>query len=272
MKPRYRLYVDESGDSGTGLKSLKQDPYLTLIGVAFEFQYYRDIFQPQLEALKRDHLPYDPDDPPVLHKKDIVDKQGAFWVLRDPSKQDCFDRDLLSLIREADFCLFCVIVDKKANIEKYGQQCPEQYGYAMAGLLARYCGWLNCVVHGVGDVMAEARYKKADRNLQEVFEHIYQYGTRHYPGPNPVPEQIFQATLTTKNLKLKEKNRNIAGLQLADLLTYCCKADVLREYGLSAPRLGPFSDKICRAIQPKYNRHYTSGITRGYGKIFIAPK
>lgn len=272
MKKRYRLYVDESGDSGTSQKSLRQDRYLTLLGVAFEAEYYRDVFQPELETLKKRYLSYDPDDPPILHKEDIVKKTKGFGVLRDPKCRAAFDRDLLTLIQSADFCLFVVVIDKQENMRRYGQFCPDQYGYALAGLIARYAGWLHYAVDGVGDVMAEARYKKADRNLGEVYRQIWQYGTAMYPGPKPVPAERIQQRLTSKELKLKEKNRNIAGLQLADLLTYCCKVDTLRAYGRTAPSLGPYSCLVLAAVQPKYNRNVYTGVVEGYGRILIPAK
>ena len=237
-----------------------------------EGAYYSDIFQPALEAFKKRHLPYDADDPPVLHKTAIISAAGPFRVLQDAARRRAFDDDLMQFVQSAEFCFFCVVVDKRANRQRYGSNCPDQYGYAMAGLLARYCGWLNYVASGVGDVMAEARSPGEDQGLKRVFTAVWQYGTQLYPGPTPVSEQVFQTFLTSKQLKLKEKKYNIAGLQLADLLTFCGKVDVLRTYGRPAPKLGPYSAKIRRIIQPRYNRRIADGTVKGYGKILIAPK
>jgi len=186
-------------------------------------------------------------------------------------KQAEFDKDLLDLIGSAYFCFFCVVVDKAANAQKYGAFCSEQYGYAMAGLLARYCGWLNLVVRGVGDVLAEARYKKADRELGQAFRQIHDHGTSIYPGPQPLSPDVFNRALTSAELKLKEKRDNIAGLQLADLLTHVGKADVLDVYGKEKIKVGPYSETIRRAVQPKYNRKLSTGEVRGFGTVFIAP-
>lgn len=273
MRPnRYRLYVDESGDAGTSKKSLRQDPYLTLVGVALETQYYRAEFQPQLEDFKKRHLPYDPDDPPILHKNDIIHKRGIFKVLRDPAKAERFDKGLLSLIRRAEFCLFCVVVDKQANLDRYGAHSPEQYAYALASLVVRYTGWLHYIVGGVGDVMVEARYRKADRDLAQAYRDIWQNGTTNYPGPRPLRGETLRPYLTTRELKLKEKRFNIAGLQLADLLTYCCKVDTLWLFRRPAPRLGPYSTQVLGAVQRKYNCRVSDGDAKGYGKILISPK
>jgi len=274
MRPkRFRLYIDEIGDSATTQKSLRNDRYLTLAGVAFETEHYREDFQPKLELLKRTHLTYDPDRPPILHRHDIITRKGVFQVLKDPARRVAFYRDLASLIGSADFGLFCVVVDKKANIDRYGSACPEQYGYALAGLMPRYAGWLHYNVFGVGDVMAEARYKKADRSLSQVYRDIYEHGTRHYPRPHPQPARVIQRTVVSKSLKLQEKRFNIAGLQVADLVAFGFKVDTLRAHGKPAPHLEGFWRRLLSLVQPKYNRNlHRGGIIDGYGRIFIAPK
>lgn len=268
---RYRLYIDECGDPGLSAASLAQDRYLTLVGVAFETTCYRDVFQPALEAMKKRHLAYDADDPPVLHKDDIVKKRRAFSVLRDAALQQAFDADLLQLLSIHEYCVVCVVVDKLACVRAYGPRCPEPYEYAMAALLVRYAGWLNYVVHGVGDVMAEARYKKADRSLSRAYQDVYVNGTTRYPGPRPIGGVHLQKALTSRNLKLKEKRDNVAGLQVADLLTYCCKVDTLGSFGRPAPVPGPFSQAVQAAIAPKYNRRAGYGTLKGYGQVFITP-
>jgi hypothetical protein len=269
----YRLYLDESGDSGTSQKSLTRDPYLTLVGVAFEAEYYRSTFQPALEHFKRRHLPYDPDEPPILHKYDITCRRGAFRCLKDAGKRANFDQDLLNLVGAANFGLIAAVVNKQANVRRYGTRSPEQYCYALAGMIPRYVGYLHYLVgNSVGDVMAEARYKSADRRLSAAYRDIYYNGTVNYPGPNPLPGKTIQGNLTTRSLKLKRKRDNIAGLQLADLLTYCCKIDVLREYGEPhVATLGAFSEEMLAAVQSKYNHNAFRGTVRGYGKILIQP-
>lgn len=268
---RFRLYVDESGDPGITAKSLANGRYLTLVGVAFEVRYHRDCFQPQLEQFKRAHLPYDPNDPPVLHKRDIIRKQKHFSVLKDRSAQQAFDTALLRLLAEAQFCVFSVVVDKGAIVGGYREQCPNLYHYAMAGLVARYSGWLKYVAHGKGDVLAEARYPKADRSLKAAFTDIYLNGTVNYPGPRPLKGTTIQQSITTKQIKLKAKERNIAGLQIADLLTHCCTVDILHAFCCIPPSLGPFERRLLPIVQQKYNRRVSQeDMINGYGRVFIS--
>ena len=75
----YRMYVDESGDH-----TYSEDKrYLGLTGVIFESQNYKDIFHPSFEEFKEKHFPYNPDDPVILHRREILDKSGPFWRLQD---------------------------------------------------------------------------------------------------------------------------------------------------------------------------------------------
>jgi len=43
--------------------------YLGLVGCIFETNYYRDVFQIELEKLKRKYFEYDPDEPLIFHRK-----------------------------------------------------------------------------------------------------------------------------------------------------------------------------------------------------------
>ena len=101
-KQTYRLYVDEFGDHTTaGEESDLGNRYLDLVGVWFE-DYAA--FRVALEGLKRTHLPnYDPDDPPVVHRKDVLHTRGAFRRLHDPKRRMAFDSDLVKIIRETPF-------------------------------------------------------------------------------------------------------------------------------------------------------------------------
>jgi hypothetical protein len=270
---RYRLYVDEYGDEGMSEKSIKQNRYLTLIGVAFEVRYYRDEFQPMLEQFKREHLAYDPDDPPILHKDDIRKRNGVFRVLRDVERQKSFDEGLLEVLRSAEFMLVCVVVDKRACKDKYRASGPNPYHFALGGLLARYAGYLNVVVGGRGDVLAEARYPKADRDLGEAYRFVYANGTTWLPGPRPLGGDLFQKALTSKEIKIKAKDRNIAGLQLADLLTYCCYVDTMCACrGLDLPEsMGDYTRKVLDVVSMRYNRRCMTGDINGYGRVLISP-
>jgi hypothetical protein len=84
--------------------------YLGLAGCIIEIEKYRSIFHPKFEELKQKHFPHNPDEPVILHRKDIINKHGPFWRLRDPEKEKAFNEDLLSLFNEMEFTVITVVI------------------------------------------------------------------------------------------------------------------------------------------------------------------
>lgn len=225
---------------------------------------YRTAFHPAFEALKQKHFPHNPDDPVILHRKELVNKEGSFWRLREPEKEAQFNKDLLTFLQEQEYALIMVVIDKKSHVERYGDAAYHPYHYCLATLLERYCGFLN-FYNARGDILAESRGKTEDQQLREAFAHIYSSGTRFRSAG------FFQRALTSKEIKLKPKSANIAGLQVADLLAYPLKQKILMEKNRIAPGAwqGKFGEKVAATVQNKYNRHFYKGRVDGYGKIFL---
>ncbi len=74
--------------------------------------------------------------------------------------------------------------------------------------------------------------------------------------------QELQNYITSKEIKLKPKSANIAGLQLADLIAHPAKMGILLTHGCSIanpPSLA--THRIIRGIQPLYN---------AYGRVFLS--
>jgi len=189
-------------------------------------------------------------------------RRGPFGMLRDPAKAEGFNNDLVALVQQADFLGFAVVVDKHATQSKsYGPLPSHPYHIGLLALMERYCGWLNfsgCE----GDVLAESRGGREDLQLKSAYKTVHDSGTRFHPP------DFFQAVLTTKEIKLKPKTQNIAGLQLADLFAYPAKRRVLLDYQVG-PSLAGFTQRMADALEPKYNRQVYTGRISGYGKIFL---
>lgn len=160
------------------------------------------------------------------------------------------------------YLLITVVIDKKAHIERYGSAAFHPYHYCLAVLLERYCGFLNRI-HGQGDVMAESRGGTEDRQLRAAYQSIWQNGT-HFRTP-----QFFQQALTSKEIKLKPKAANIAGLQVADLLAYPCKQEILLAHERIQDPGDVFGKEISRCVASKYNRRLSDGRVKGYGQVFL---
>jgi len=222
MAKRYRLYIDESGDHTYTVLDSSSKRYLGIIGCFVESDYYRQKFQPDFEQLKQKYFPHSPDEPVILHRTEIIEKRSSFWRLRDFETEKNFNEDLLNFFKNTDYRVVMVIIDKKSHIERYKEAAFHPYHYCVAALLERYCGFLN-IHNAIGDVLAERRGGREDMQLKEAYKRVYESGTTQR---NP---EFFQKVLTSKEIKIKAKSANIAGLQLADLLAHPSKNEVLFE-------------------------------------------
>jgi len=258
---QYRLYIDESGDHVYKKMSHPSHRYLCLLGCWFRGADYRT-FHIALEALKQEHLPHNPDEPIVLHRDDLINRRGPFGVLREPPRAEAFDSDLVGLIAKTDFRVVSVVIDKKGLVESYGSAAAHPYHLAMGFMLQRYGGYLNHI-NRHGDVLAESRGGREDRLLKDSYQRIYERGAWQQRAP------FFQEALTTRQLKLKPKRANIAGLQLADVLGHPIKQHMLIESGLIDAEPGPFAGKLLEVAEGKFNRHLYDGRVEGYGKVLF---
>jgi len=129
-------------------------------------------------------------------------------------------------------------------------------------MLEHYCGFLN-FYNAKGDVMAESRGSKEDRLLKQAYRELYEYGTQSRAA------SFFNKTLTSKEIKLKPKIANIAGLQVCDLLAYPIKQEILFENKRTADSGDVFGKSICAAVRNKHNRQVPQGRIEGYSKVFL---
>lgn len=257
---RFRLYIDESGDHV--FKQLEEEGhrYLCLLGCWFRGRDYRTFHQ-ELEAFKQHHIPHNPDEPVILHREDIINRRRAFWHLRDPDKAMAFDDDLLALIRQAEFRIVAVVIDKKGLKIQYPTPA-HPYHLGLGFMLQRYCGFLNHI-NRYGDVMAESRGGREDRLLKDSYSWVYKRGMW------TTDAAFFQQALTSKELKVKPKSTNIAGLQLADLLSNPLRKAILIEKGRISGPLPSFATRILETVDGKLNRHIYKGRVEGYGKVLF---
>ena len=259
MTRRYRLYIDESGDHVKRETGETGHRYLCLTGCFFENEEYKR-FHRAIEDFKENHFPHSPDEPVILHRKDIINRKGPFWRLRDAERDALFRRDLLSIIEAAVFKIIGVVIDKEMLFEYPAPFHP--YHTCLDFMLQRYSGFLNHI-NGVGDVMVESRGGTEDKLLKNAYRHIFTHGDMHHRAI------FYKRVLTTKELKLKRKNENIAGLQLSDLLASAVKKDTLYRYGDIEPLLHTFDNEIRGVIGVKYNKHLYNHRIDGYGRVLF---
>jgi len=254
---KYRLYIDEVGNSDLSSSRDPNHRYLSLTGVIIEVEYVNDVLHVELEDLKRRYFGLHADDPVVLHRKELVNKKPPFAALADPAIEHAFNNEFLGRLRAWKYTVVTVIIDKLQHMEQYQAWRYDPYHYCLKVLIERYVLWLQ-TENGIGDVLAESRGGREDKRLKDSFERVYEEGSEW------VLPALIQARLTSRQLKVKPKANNIAGLQLADLIAHASfRAAMSRRNGEPLP--DNFGGQIAQIlVDSKYHRN-RSGRIDGWG-------
>lgn len=258
---KYRLYVDEVGNSDLGASRDPNHRYLSLTGVILDLGYVDSTVFPAFEDLKRKYFGSHPDDPVVFHRKELVNRKHPFENLRDAPTEEAFNSELLDLLRRLAYTVITVVIDKLEHKERYQVWRHDPYHYCLEVLVERYVLWLRRQ-SAVGDVMAESRGGREDRRLKDSFERVAAEGSDF------IRPEVVAAHLTSRQLKIKPKANNIAGLQLADLLAHPSFRAMLarRERQSLAENFGGLIAKVLE--DAKYNRS-KDGRIEGWGRKWL---
>lgn len=255
---KYRIYIDEVGNPDLESSENPNHRYLSLTGVILELSHVGSMVHPQMEAIKSRYFRSHPDEPVIFHRKEMVNAKPPFEALKDPVILEGFDRELLVLLSAWEYTVISVCLDKKRHKETYATWRYDPYHYCLAVLLERFVFFLNRE-NSQGDVMAESRGGKEDRRLKDSFHRLWERGTDYVDPPQ------FQKALTSRQLKVKPKANNIAGLQLCDLVAHPSRNEILHEHGLLGREISPFAQKVVDLLQRKYDQR--DG--KMYGKKFL---
>jgi hypothetical protein len=254
---KYRLYVDEVGNSDLGSSSDPNHRFLSLTGVIIELGYVEAVVYPEMEALKRRYFGSHPDDPVVFHRKKLVNERSPFDALQDPAVKQAFNIEISKCLRRWEYQVISAIIDKQQQNEQFLIWRYDPYHYCLTALVERYVLWLQHA-SALGDVMAESRGGREDMRLKTSFERIVEEGSEWVK-----PEEI-QRRLTSRQLKVKSKANNITGLQLADLLGHASFREALNRQN-GKPPAHDFVGHIASVLwTAKYHRSPT-GKVEGWG-------
>jgi hypothetical protein len=232
MAMKYRMYIDEVGNSDLKSSDNPLHRFLSLTGVIIELGYVSDFLFPEIEKLKVKYFKSHPDNPIILHRKELVNAKYPFKVLKNEEIKSQFDQELLSFLKKWEYTVVTVCLDKKAHKDTYNVWRYDPYHYCLALLLERYTFFLESIFEQ-GDVMGESRGGKEDRRLKASFEKLWNEGTQY------ISPQRFHDVFTSKQLKVKPKSNNISGLQLADLIAHPSRNEILSDRSFRDNRFQP---------------------------------
>lgn len=111
-------------------------------------------------------------------------------------------------------------------------------------------------------MMAESRGGNEDKRLKQSFGRLYEEGSSH------LAHEMFAQRLTSRQLKLKAKAMNVAGLQLADLIAHPSFRAVLARQQNQSLAVN-FGGQIARILEEtKYDRGPGAKL-RGWGQKWL---
>lgn len=253
---KYRIYIDEVGSSDMNATIEPVNRYLSLTGVVVDLQHIKDVITPDMEAMKNRFFHQHPDDPIIFHRKEVMNKKFPFQVLKNPDIENEFNDAFLECLNRWSYKVITVVIDKYEQKQRYSIWRYDPYHYAMSMIFERYHLRLK-EIKQKGDMMFESRGGKEDTRLKESYRNIFKSGTDYIK-----PEDIDE-TLTSKELKIKPKSANIAGLQLADLLAFPAQRYALKRFNLLNDGRDTFNEKIIEVIEPKFFKRNNN--IEGYG-------
>ena len=112
-------------------------------------------------------------------------------------------------------------------------------------------------------MVGEARGKTEDRQLRAA------YVALHEAGDWNCGASFYQNHLTSKDIKLVPKSKNIAGLQLADLLAHPAKMRcILNNRPKPDIQESQFGKEVAVAFWTKIRKR-RDGTSKGWGEVFI---
>src|SRR6266540_5160433 len=140
---KYLMYIDEVGNSDLNASQNPDHRYLSLTGVIIELQHVDTVVFPSLETLKRKYFGSHPDEPIILHRKELVNKKFPFENLRDPAVEQAFNGDLLRLLTGLDYTVLTAVIDKQEHNQRYKVWRFDPYHYCLTVLVERFVRWLT---------------------------------------------------------------------------------------------------------------------------------
>ena len=97
-------------------------------------------------------------------------------------------------------------------------------------------------------MITESRGNAEDKKLKIYFRRLMASGFAS------VAAEQLQSLLTSNEVKISGKEKNISGLQLADLIAHPSRGEILDEGGLLGRPLAPYAARIVAALAGKYHR------------------
>lgn len=259
---RYRLFFDETGNGD--LDAAEKSPnerYLSITGIVIRQDHHDNYVTRRLNKLKADLFGATPAKPVILHRREIMRREGPFAALHSEHARREFDARMSALVAETVVVAFTASIDKLEHKQRYTVWQYSPYHYVLECMVERFVRWLEKTDRR-GDVVGEARNPTHDQQLRRAYKRLFARGN------NYMNAERFANRVTSGEIKLVAKTANVAGVQIADILAHpahrALKFTQLKE---SQPEdYGSYLVKLLERYS--YDRHSERGIA-GFGTKWL---
>jgi hypothetical protein len=224
----------------------EQFPVFVLCGVLFSHTSYH-AYLSEIKELKNK---YWPDKKVILHSRDIRKCQNEFSILLDTDVKAAFYNDLNRIIAESDYEIIAAAIHKPRYLKQYGLLSSDVYQISLSFVVERaiFCLDGKPAEEKRLSISIEKRGRKEDNALNAYFHRLLQIGTFYVNNKRMLDYDLSMA--------FKDKQQDISGLQLSDLVAY-----PIARYVLDPERANPAFD----IVKQKF---YKQGIKRYGLKVF----
>lgn len=202
------VYMDEAGTPH--LDTI--DPQYPVFGVVLficDAEKYVSKVVPAIYRFKINHLGHEAT---ILHSYDIRKSKNDFKFLADPTKRTAFMTDISHLMSTLDYSLIAAIIHKERHKARYGNNAVDPYDLAFTFTLERLLPLLERAGQNDVTIMAEARGKKENAQIERSFLHFVNEGNDYIPASRLRKIQF--------RMRFYRKECNMIGMQIADLAAF----------------------------------------------------
>lgn len=262
------MYVDENGHQTLkGDLSKNNQRFLCMTGIIMQIHEHDTKLTPMMNNLKEKYFGCAD---LILHRRELIPAKQPFESLKDETVREQFNQDFLQIVESVQYRVTSIVIDKYMLVQKHGLiRAQDPYALALEYLMQRYQYWMQDykALHGSckGDILAEARGGGEDKATKTAYNEIY-LGRGYNPLKNAA--DVFSSS----QIKLKSKSSNVAGLQLADLLSHPARRYILSQNGLADNiKTSSYEQKIVEIlVNSKFRRK--EGIINGSGVVLYPRK
>lgn len=259
--PRFRMFIDDTGNVHSRTSNHPQNRYAGIVGVIFDVDYLKDRFDSSFKKLKSHHFGVDNNgNAPILHLRRMKKAEKPFSHLANECCRRAWEDACFRMYDIAAYTVISVCVDKVAFYATHPNWQGSVYQLLVGNAIERYFYFLRSR-RGDGDVLAEATNSTLDLDLKTLYQRFYEVGTDHIAGAT------LRTRLSSKEIKIKPKTADIAGLQMADLLASTCFAHSKKIYA-EGPDFDAFAMRVADLLErEKFYRDW-QGNPHGYGRVW----